>query len=200
MKARKGLESLRLLRRRHCASFSTLALTTFFPPTKRANSGEAIPLKRAAKSKTACGVVTDGFAPKFVYQNALQGGRSSQKRSHGTDGTFGCASGTMAIGLPARTTHTLLWRAVHFSGIGSAKTKMITGKEGLNMALKDRVKQLEFDVERLRKNSIVMTYDFGPVDLRWCAHELASHLKKDAEPASQAGAKATPIPEGGGHK
>lgn len=64
------------------------------------------------------------------------------------------------------------------------------------MALKDRVKQLELDVKCIRKNSIVMTYDFGPVDLRWCAHELASHLKKDAEPASQAGAKATPIPEG----
>ena len=63
------------------------------------------------------------------------------------------------------------------------------------MALKDRVKQLEFDVERIRKNSVVMTYDFGPVDLRWCAHELASHLKKDAEPASQAGAKAAHIPE-----
>lgn len=53
------------------------------------------------------------------------------------------------------------------------------------MALKDRVKQLEFDVYRLRKNSIVPTYDFGPVDLTWCVHELAAHLKKDVVPASR---------------
>ncbi len=63
------------------------------------------------------------------------------------------------------------------------------------MALKDRVKQLEFDVYRLRKNSIVQTYDFGPVDLTWCVRELAAHLKKDVEPAYRDGATAALAPD-----
>lgn len=41
------------------------------------------------------------------------------------------------------------------------------------MTLKNRVKRLETDVDYLFEKSKVQTYEFGAVDLGWCANRIA---------------------------